>query len=287
MKLITGIVLASLMTGCATAEQKMDSKRDYRDAQVEAIRVQAEQRTARETADQLAEAAMWQSLADAVKANPDSASHFAIVMAVAAAKTDGQGESNTAMATIKTEQEITALDWAKVFTGPVLGAVTQVGIAALNTDLQKEISRNNTQSDIVDSNNDARLYDVVGTIAANRDNGTSVSYTVSDNAVVNTGTMSEVNETATTTTNTTTTTTNNTTTTTTDDDVYVIGTTAADADTAVDTTVSEVSSFGIVDTPVVVDDTTTTTTTTTTTDDTDNTFECEFGFSPQPPECQE
>jgi hypothetical protein len=254
----------------------MASKVDYRDAQVEAIKVQAEQRTARETADQLAEAAMWQSLADAVRANPDSASHFAIVMAVAAAKTDASGESNTAMATIKTEQEVTALDWARVLTGPVLGTVTQVGIAALNTDLQKEISRNNTERAITESNNDTQLYGVISSVAQNRSSEPGVSYTVSDNAVVNTGTMSEVNETTTTSTTTTTTTT--------DDDIYVIGTTAEDADTLVDTTVEEVSSFGIVDeTVTVVDDTGETGDT----DDTDDTFDCGFGFSPQPPECQE
>lgn len=244
MKIITGIVLASLITGCASADQKMASKRDYRDAQVEAIKVQAEQRTARETADQLAEAAMWQSLADAVKANPDSASHFAIVMAVAAAKTDASGESKTAMTTIKTEQDVTALDWARVLTGPVLGTVTQVGIAALNTDLQKEISRNNTERAITESNNDTRLYDVVSAVASNRDSGSSVTYSVSDNAVVNTGEMTETNTTTATTT---------TTTTTSDDDIFVVGTGVNEADDTVDTVVAETYSFGLVD-EVAVDD---------------------------------
>ena len=273
MKIITGIVLASLITGCASTDQKMASKRDYRDAQVEAIKVQAEQRTARETSEQLAEAAMWQSLADAVKANPDSASHFAIVMAVAAAKTDASGESKTAMTTIKTEQDVTALDWARVLTGPVLGTVTQVGIAALNTDLQKEISRNNTERAITESNNDTRLYDVVSAVASNRDNGSSVSYTVSDNAVVNTGEMTETNTTTTTTT-------------TSDDDIFVIGAGAAEADEAVDTVVDETSSFGLVD-ETVADDTT---------DDVDDVvevsevedepFNCDGPlFSPVPPEC--
>ena len=141
MKIITGIVVAGLLTGCASAEQRMDSKRDYRDAQVEAIKVQAEQRTARETSEKLAEAAMWQSLAEAVKANPESASHFAIVMAVAASNSGAQEATESPLTTIKTERDVTALDWAKVLTGPLVGSLTQVGIAALNTDLQKEISR--------------------------------------------------------------------------------------------------------------------------------------------------
>jgi hypothetical protein len=273
VKLITGMLAAVLITGCASAEQRMESKRDYRDAQVEAIKVQAEQQTARQTGEQLAEAAMWQSLAEAVKANPESASHFAIVMAVAASKSDANGESNTTMATIKTERDVTALDWAKVLTGPVLGTVTQVGIAALNTDLQKEISRNNTARDINDSDNDAQLYGVIGEIASNRDTGTSVTYTVSDNATVNTGTYTQDNDVTTTTTS--------------DDDVYVIGTSAAEADDSVDAVITEVGSFGIVD---EVDDTATDTTTDTTpddtTDDVDEPFDCEGPlFSPVPPEC--
>jgi hypothetical protein len=268
VKLITGMLVAGLLTGCASAEQRMESKRDYRDAQVEAIKVQAEQRTARETSEQLAEAAMWQSLAEAVKANPESASHFAIVMAVAASKSDASGESNTAMATIKTERDVTALDWAKVLAGPVLGTVTQVGIAALNTDLQKEISRNNTARDINDSDNDARLYGVIGDIVDGRDTGTSVTYTVSDNATVNTGTYTQDNDVTTTTTTTTTTTSN-------DDRVYVIGTTVEEADAAVDSVSAETTSFGIPDDDPVVD----------TADDTDE-FSCdEPQFSPLPPEC--
>ena len=266
MKLITGIVVAGLLTGCASAEQRMNSRRDYRDAQVEAIKVQAEQRTARETSEQLSEAAMWQSLAEAVKANPDSASHFAIVMAVAASK-GGSGESSEdPMTTIKTEREVTALDWAKVLTGPILGSVTQVGIAALNTDLQKEISRNNTERDINDSNNDAQLYGVIGDIVANRNQG--VTYTVSDNGVLNTGEYTQDNDTTTTTT-----------TTSNDDRVYVIGTTVEEADAAVDGVSAETTSFGIPDEEPVVD----------TVDDTvddGNEFNCdEPQFSPLPPEC--
>ena len=70
------------------------------------------------------------------------------------------------MALIKTERDVTALDWAKVLTGPVLGTVTQVGIAALNTDLQKEISRNNTAVDLVEAEIEGKIYDAVGVMAA-------------------------------------------------------------------------------------------------------------------------
>ena len=275
---ITAIFLAVLLaTGCASAEQKMESKRDYRDAQVEAIKVQAEQRTARETSEQLAEAAMWQSLAEAVKANPESASHFAIVMAVAASNKGPQEASEAPLATIKTERDVTALDWAQVLTGPVLGTVTQVGIAALNTDLQKEISRNNTAVDIVEAEIEGKVYDAIGTMASTP----RTSVTVADSASYVGGDSSVSTEANTSTVSTTTTTT----TTTTDDDVFVIGTTAEAADSSVDEVIEEISSFGIVDdpTPVVVDDPDDPDDT----DDTTDVVDCSFGFSPQPPECQE
>lgn len=200
---ITGIVLALLvMAGCASAEQRSASKRDYRDSQVEAIRVQVEQQTARKSAEELSEAAMWQSLAQAVQANPDQASHFAIVMAVAAARGGESTASTGPIVTLKTEQS-DAQSWAKILAAPLLNTFTQVGIAALNTDLQKEISRNNTQSNIVEAEQDGKIYSMVEQIMVNRADAGD-TYNIADNAVLNTG--SQDNDSTTTTTTTTTTT---------------------------------------------------------------------------------
>jgi len=225
--IIVGLALVSFL-GCASADQKIASKQGYRNAQVEAIKVQAEQRTARSTAEQLAAAAMWNSLAEAVKANPDSASHFAIVMAVAASKGgESAGTADVPMATLKTERDVTALDWAKVMTGPLLGTVTQVGIAALNTDLQKEISRNNTLSDINESNNDAKLYDVIGNVAGAA--GTTITMTDSTYVGNDYNNDERVN--------------------------YIIGTDLGTADSLIDDTVEETTSFGIPDDDGGPDDT--------------------------------
>jgi hypothetical protein len=151
------------------------------------------------------------------------------------------------MALIKTERDVTALDWAKVLTGPVLGTVTQVGIAALNTDLQKEISRNNTSVDLVEAEIEGKIYDAVGVMASTPRS----TVTVSDSASYIGGDSAVSTETNTTTS----TTTSTTTTTTTDDDIYVINTSAADADDQVDDLLSEVDSFGLPDDDTVdVDD---------------------------------
>lgn len=237
-----GIVLAVSLTtlfGCASAEQKLASKQDYRNAQVEAIRVQSDARVSRTQVQALEKQAMWNALAEVVKANPEAASNVAIVAAVAAARDGGAEGEGTAegMALIKTEREVTALDWAKVLTGPVLGTVTQVGIAALNTDLQKEISRNNTAVDIVEAEIEGKIYDAVGVMASTPRS----TVTVSDDATYVGGDSSISTSTSTSTT------TSTTTTTTTDDDIYVINTSAADADDQVDALITEIDSFGLLD----------------------------------------
>jgi hypothetical protein len=246
--ILVGLALVSFL-GCASAEQKMESKQDYRRAQVEAIKVQSDARISRDQVSALEKQAMWNALAEVVKANPEAASNVAIVAAVAAARDGGDGGQSTSegMALIKTERDVTALDWAKVLTGPVLGTVTQVGIAALNTDLQKEISRNNTSVDIVEAEIEGKIYDAVGVMASTPRS----TVTVSDSASYIGGDSAVSTETNTTTS----TTTSTTTTTTTDDDIYVINTSAADADDQVDDLLSEVDSFGLPDDDTVdVDD---------------------------------
>ena len=69
--------------------------------------------------------------------------------------------------------------------------------------------------------------------------------------------------------------------------IWSIGVTTAEADELVDNTVSDVSSFGLVDDTVTVDDTTTTVDDTDTGDEVeDEDFDCSGPlFSPVPPEC--
>ena len=276
--IIVGLALVSFL-GCASADQKIASKQGYRNAQVEAIKVQAEQATARETAEQLSKAAMWQSLSEAVKANPDSASHFAIVMAVAASNGSAPSASaGTPMMALKTERDTTALDWAKVMTGPLLGSLTQVGIAALNTDLQKEISENNRDVNIKQEENRGKIFDVIPAIAG----AAGSTITMTDSTYVGNDFHNDerVN--------------------------YVIGD-PAEADDLIDTVIDETSSFGIVDDEVIddsdvddgtgddgtddgsVDDTDVDDTDVDDTDVDDSTpVDCsEPQFSPAPPECSD
>ena len=145
--------------------------------------------------------------------------------------------------------------------------------------------------DLVEAEIQGKIYDAVASMAATPRSTVTVSdsasYIGGDSSV---GTSTETNSTTTTTTSTTTTTT-------TDDDIYVINTSAADADDQVDDLLSEVDSFGLPDDDDVdvddgVDDSTDDSGDDGSDDggeeseDGDDTFDCsDPQFSPAPPEC--
>lgn len=186
MKLTVLLCAVLLATGCASAEQRMESKAHYRQSQVQAIKVQEEGRVGRAQVAALEQQAMWNALAEVVKANPDAASNVAIVAAVAASRGGSGGHApEAAMIALRGEQD-TALQWAQVLAGPVLSTVGTLGVAALNNDMQKAIVRETTKAQIVESEQDGKIYDMIGKIAENRSTGGD-SYVISDNGIYNAG----------------------------------------------------------------------------------------------------
>jgi hypothetical protein len=173
---IAGVGLLALLAGCASADQRLHDKANYRQAQVSIVAAQEKARTERETAEAVETAAMWAALAEIVKADPDSSGMVAMVAAVSAAR-DGQAPSRSAsMVTLKTEQDVTALDWVKVLANPV----TNVGIAALNMDLQKTIAKQRTLVDLADMQMQGKLYDSFVELGSKE----TTQYNVSDEAYV-------------------------------------------------------------------------------------------------------
>lgn len=177
MKIIALSLAVMLATGCATADQRMASKADYRDSQVEAIKIQSEQATARQTNEYLAKAEMWKSLSKAIESNPDSASHFAIVMAVAAARSNDDDESSAPVMSIREERSTTALDVVKAVTPAVVGSLTQVGVAAIAAETLRNASDNSRQVRIAETEQDGKMWDVLGDAV---NGGDDVTDTVDD-----------------------------------------------------------------------------------------------------------
>ena len=186
MKLTVLLCSVLLATGCASAEQRIASKAHYRQSQVDAIRVQEDGRVNRAQVAALEQQAMWNALAEVVKANPEAASNVAIVAAVAASRGGSGGQApEAAMIALRGEQDA-ALQWAQVLAGPVLSTVGTLGVAALNNDMQKAIVRETTKAQIVESEQDGKIYDMIGKIAENRSTGGD-SYVISDNGIYNAG----------------------------------------------------------------------------------------------------
>jgi hypothetical protein len=165
--LIAGMTLVSLI-GCTSAGQKIVSKQGYRDAQVEAIRVQSDAGVYRQQALSAEKEAMWYALAEVVKANPDAASNVAIVAAVAAAKDEGPSKES-GMALIKTENDVTALDWARVLVPSSIGAMSNVGIAAITNRTARAAIRTRAAVDIADIEMQGKVFDVLGTAVGGED----------------------------------------------------------------------------------------------------------------------
>ena len=182
MKLVAISLAVMLATGCATADQRMASKADYRDSQIEAIKVQAEAETARQTNHALAQQQMWQSMAEVVKSNPDSASHFAIVMAVAAARGAAEPGDSPATATLKTERDTTALDYVKVIAPALINTVGTVGAGAIAAETIRNASDNAREVNLERIRTDGQMWDVLGD-AVNGDDDTVATTDVTEDVV--------------------------------------------------------------------------------------------------------
>lgn len=154
IKLIAAATAMAVSTvACASAETKLASKKDYRQAQVRAIEVQRQADIVAAQAASAERVAMWNALSTAVQANPDTASHMAIVAAVASTRgSNGETVTKGNVVQLRPERETTALDWAKVLAPGLIGGVTQAGLAAIAAE---------TQRDSIQANRDIRIQEIV------------------------------------------------------------------------------------------------------------------------------
>ena len=162
MKIIVIAMALAVLTGCASAESRMQSRADYRDSQVEMVKAQkqAEIQAAQQASAE--KVAMWQALSEAVKANPDAASHMAIVAAVASTGGNGGRTVSSQVVTLNRENETNALDVVKAVTPSVVGALTQTGIAAIAAETLRNASDNSRQINIERIEADSKMWDVFG-----------------------------------------------------------------------------------------------------------------------------
>jgi hypothetical protein len=130
----TIIALALSGQGCASASAKLESKRDYRASQVQAIKVQREADVIAQQSLSAERVAMWNALSEAVKHNPESASNLAIVAAVASSRSDSGTVTTGSVTTLTPEREVLPIDYVKALAGPLLTSATAVGISAITNE---------------------------------------------------------------------------------------------------------------------------------------------------------
>ena len=162
MKIIAISMALAVLTGCASAESRMQSRADYRDSQVEMVKAQKQAEIQASQQASAEKVAMWQALSEAVKANPDAASHMAIVAAVASSGGNGGRTVSSQVVTLNRENETNALDVVKAVTPSVVGALTQTGIAAIAAETLRNASDNSREINIERIEADSKMWDVFG-----------------------------------------------------------------------------------------------------------------------------
>ena len=151
LSIATVVAITISGTGCASASAKLDSKRDYRQAQVQAIKVQREADVIAQQHLSAERVAMWNALREAVKHNPESASNLAIVAAVASSRSDSGTVTTGSVTTLTPERDVQAIDYVKVLAPGLISGITQAGISAI---------ANETTRASINANKSVRLAEV-------------------------------------------------------------------------------------------------------------------------------
>lgn len=199
--LIVGLFLSSLfLMGCTN----LQDKQSHRDAQIEIVDRQMVARQRMELDRAQAQAQWAAAMAAVAAASPENADAIAVGLAVAAVKNADEGEKNAPMVTLQRDTN-TAQEWAKILAAPVLGTVTQLGIAGINADVQKNASDNMAKIQMNEDSVDGQQFEVLGNVAeavsgfgataiqnAGGNTTTTTTYTVSDEAMLDMSTDSSV-----------------------------------------------------------------------------------------------
>ena len=163
--ILAGVVVLLVLTGCTSAEQKQE----YRNAQVEMVRTQVQSREQIALQREQAQAKMWEAAAEIVKANPESAPAFAVVMGVRVA--NGEEQKEAPMVSLQREEN-EALAVVKAVAPALVTTLGTVGVAALQADVNKTQSDNAAMVAIADAATDADIMRSVTDMASvglNRD----------------------------------------------------------------------------------------------------------------------
>ena len=191
LALTAAALVALLCAGCAT-QAGNDRLARHQQSQIELVRVQTETRE-RMALDRAQAQAQWAlAMAQVAQSSPDSADAIAVALAVSAVK-NNEGDSSSPIVTLQ-RQENGAREWAKILASPVLGTLTQLGIAGINAEVQKTQSDNMARIQMNEDTVDGQQFEVLGNVATavssfgstaiqNAGGNTTYTYTASDGTI--------------------------------------------------------------------------------------------------------
>ena len=199
VKRITGILLSAsavIIAGCATSKGNERAAQHNAD-QIRMVAIQKEAQRDLATKQAQANAALYEALARVAESNPDHAPSVAVALAVIGVSGGQSGEGSDDRIVTLQQQRNDALEWTKALAPTVGNLVSGLGIAAINANVQKNMSDNNRDIMLGDQKQNAQIVEAVAglgsTAVANA--GMSVGgnyYDLQDEAVVDQSTNSSV-----------------------------------------------------------------------------------------------
>lgn len=207
MKKTTVLLTAVALSACTSLEKQQSNER----AQVEIIKVQREALARQKSDEAKAQIALYESLARVAEIDPDSADAAVIAMLIVGQGANEAGEAGPLVQL--REQRNEAIELTKALAPTVGGVLTNVGIAAINANTQRDQIGATRDVQINQANQTASAIASVAELGAVAATSAGDAITVTDNGWYNSGSYADNDTTtSTTTSNTTSNTTTSTTT---------------------------------------------------------------------------
>lgn len=149
--LLAAAVITLILTGCTSQEEK----REYRQAQVDMVQVQVNQKTQQGIAESQARLALYEAMAKVAETSPESADAIAVALAVSSVREEANQDQSPIVQLQREENE--ALAVVKAVAPALITTIGTVGVAAIQADVNKTQSDNAAAVAIADAATDADI----------------------------------------------------------------------------------------------------------------------------------
>jgi hypothetical protein len=152
-------ILILVLAGCTSQEEK----REYRQAQVSMVQTQVNAKTQQDIADATARQALYDAMAAVAAASPENADAIAVALAVSSVREE-EGDNQPIVQLQREQNEIAEI--AKSVAPALITTIGQVGVAAIQADVNKTQSDNAAAVAIADAATDADIMRSVTSMAS-------------------------------------------------------------------------------------------------------------------------